>query len=121
MKTKLGPGDALVILAGALVLAAAACHSEPVIPFMDAGDPCSSPTHTLDCSEFADTTCGTTSTSCPRLVYGCEDAAPFSREDYSECPPEAGLDAPSLGDVSLLGDGALLGDAGEAGGDAASE
>jgi hypothetical protein len=90
----------------------AACHStEPVIPFMDAGDPCTSggDAHAIDCAEFAETRCVVQGSVCPRVTYGCADAAYFSSDDYSQCPPEGGgVDAKPLGDASLLGDGATI-------------
>jgi hypothetical protein len=97
----------LVLLLAALWTGGGACHSpEPVIPFMDAGDPCSGSTaHAIDCAEYAETTCVIAGSTCPRETYGCADAAYFTKSDYSECPPEAGgSDAAQLGDVSLFGD-----------------
>lgn len=87
----------------ALLVGGAACHSsEPVIPFPDAGDPCSGGAHKIDCAQYAETTCVVSGTTCPRQTYGCADAAYFTSQDYSECPPEAGVDAGLL-DVSLFG------------------
>ena len=117
-------GSWLFFLVAALAGGTGACHAEPVIPFPDSGDPCVSgaSNHAIDCSRFGETTCGTSSTSCPRLLYGCADAAYFSQEDYSECPPEAGRDADLLGDVSLIPVDAPTGlpapDAGEGDGEA---
>jgi hypothetical protein len=111
----------LAALLGVLARQAGACHSaEPVIPFMDAGDPCSAggDAHAIDCAQFAETTCVVQGSTCPRETYGCADAAYFTKDDYSDCPEGGGVDAPLLGDVSLLGDGAVIGEAGD-GGDAA--
>jgi hypothetical protein len=110
----------LLALTGAL----GACHAEPVIPFPDAGDPCAtrSGNHAIDCARFPDTTCGASSTSCPREIYGCADAAYFSTEDYSQCPPEAGgRDATLFGDVSLFPDDAFTGREAPDGGDGGGE
>ena len=111
----------LAALLAALAAAPGACHSaEPVIPFMDAGDPCSgADAHAIDCAEFAETTCVVQGSTCPRETYGCADAAYFTKDDYSQCPEGGGPDAPLLGDVNLLGDGTLIeaGDAGDDGGD----
>ncbi|HEY3817919.1 MAG TPA: hypothetical protein VGL81_12145 [Polyangiaceae bacterium] len=110
----IGHGRALLLAAlFAAGGAAAGCHSkEPVIPFMDSGDPCSgsSTSHSLDCAEFADTTCVVQGSVCPLETYGCADAAYFTKDDYSQCPPEGGgLDAAPF-DGSLLGDGSILND-----------
>jgi len=97
----------LFLVVVALTGGLGACHAEPVIPFPDAGDPCASSAanHAIDCARYGETTCGTSSTTCPRLLYGCADAAYFSQEDYSECPPEAGgRDAELSGDVSFIQD-----------------
>jgi len=111
---RIGYGGTLpVLLLAALAAGGGACHSqEPVIPFMDAGDPCSggSGPHALDCAQYAETTCVVEGTTCPRETYGCADAAYFTNDDYSQCPPEGGGgDAPQLGDVSLFGDDASEG------------
>jgi hypothetical protein len=107
---RIGQGGALLLLLlGALATGGGACHSpEPVIPFMDSGDPCSgSTTHAINCAQYADTTCVVSGAVCPQETYGCADAAYFTKEDYSQCPPEAGgNDAAQLGDVSLFGDDA---------------
>jgi hypothetical protein len=83
---------------------AGACHSEPVIPFPDAGDPCADTDGDhIDCARFPETTCGGGATACPREIYGCADGGYFSQLDYSDCPPEAGgRDATLLGDVSFI-------------------
>jgi hypothetical protein len=90
-----------------------------VIPFPDSGDPCAS-SQTLDCARFSQTTCGTGSTTCPRQIFGCADAAYFAREDYSQCLAEAGpSDAAPVDEVGLFENDASSGadapDASEAG------
>jgi hypothetical protein len=104
-------GMLLLLLLAALATGGGACHSaEPVIPFMDAGNPCSgSSAHAIDCAQYAETTCVVAGTTCPEEIYGCADAAYFTKDDYSQCPPEGGGDAAQLGDVSLLGDDASEG------------
>jgi hypothetical protein len=120
-------GTLFAVLLAALAMGGDACQSaEPVIPFMDAGDPCSggSSAHAIDCAQFAETTCVVKGSVCPRETYGCADAAFFTKDYYSQCPPEAGGgDAALLGDVSLFGDDASEGpdapasDASDAAGD----
>lgn len=116
-------GTLPLLLLAALATGGGACHSpEPVIPFMDSGDPCSGSTaHSIDCAQYAETTCVVGGSVCPQETYGCADAAYFTKEDYSQCPPEAGgNDAAQLGDVNLFGgDAAELTDAapGDASGD----
>jgi hypothetical protein len=95
----------LTLLVVVVTAGAGACHSEPVIPFPDAGDPCTDPSgnHAIDCARFPETTCGGGATTCPREIYGCADGGYFSQLDDSDCPPEAGgRDAALLGDVSLI-------------------
>ena len=121
---------ALALFVFAVVTAGlGACHSEPVIPFPDAGDPCANTAgnNAIDCARFPETTCGGGATTCPRAIYGCADGGYFSQMDYSDCPPEAGgRDATLLGDVSLIGpddastDPEASADAGE-GGDGGGE
>jgi len=117
---RIGRGGTLfVLLLAALWASGGACHSpEPVIPFMDSGDPCSgSNAHAIDCAEFAETTCVVGGSTCPKETYGCADAAYFMKSDYSECPPEAG----AAYDGSLLGDGSLFGDDAPEGSDTGSD
>jgi hypothetical protein len=104
-------GRSLALLFAVLIAALGACHSEVVIPFPDAGDPCSgSDGDHIDCARFPETTCGGGGTTCPRTIYGCADGGYFSQTDYSECPPEGGgRDAMLLGDVSLIAPDAATG------------
>jgi hypothetical protein len=98
-------GTLLGVLLTALATGSA-CHSqEPVIPFMDAGDPCANATTTfaIDCAQFPDTICRAEGTNCPSQTYGCADAAYFTGLDYSTCPPDAGH-GDAADDVSLFGD-----------------
>jgi hypothetical protein len=129
---RIGSGGMLgMLLLAALAPGGGACQSsEPVIPFMDAGDPCAnaSTTFAIDCAQFPDTTCTAEGTSCPRQTYGCADAAYFTKFDYSQCPPEAGgNDAAQLRDVSLFGDDAsgvsdaTASDSGDASGDSSGD
>jgi hypothetical protein len=110
-------GTFLGVLLAALV-AGGACHSqEPVVPFMDAGNPCSGAAgpHPIDCAQYAETTCVVQGSTCPAETYGCADAAYFTKDDYSMCPPEGGGgDAAQLGDVALFGDDVAEGPEGAA-------
>ena len=96
--------DILRLLA-ALATAAAACSkSQPVvIPFPEAGDPCSTPPN-LDCGRYYAVTCTLESDGgCAVHLYGCADGSYFMNVDDSKCP-EAGPDTYGgvHGDVSLI-------------------
>ena len=91
------------LLALGLGFALVSCNSpEPVIPFADAGDPCTTGTH-INCGQYPETTClSGVDAGCARLTYRCADAAYFSKVDMSRCP-EAGPDSSSdFGDASLI-------------------
>jgi hypothetical protein len=97
--------DMLRLLA-ALATAAAACSKaqQPVVvPFPEAGDPCSTPPN-VDCGRFAGVTCTLDAgAGCAVHLYGCADGGYFVVVDDSKCP-EAGPDTSGgvHGDVSLF-------------------
>ncbi|HTQ46920.1 MAG TPA: hypothetical protein VMI75_29400 [Polyangiaceae bacterium] len=96
--------DMLRLLA-ALATAAAACStSQPaVVPFPEAGDPCSTPPN-IDCARFSGVTCTLDAgAGCAVHFYGCADGGYFVAVDDSKCP-EAGPDTSGgvHGDVSLI-------------------
>lgn len=98
------PVDVLRLLA-ALGTAAAACSTsqQAVVPFPEAGDPCSTPPN-LDCGRFSGVTCTLDAgAGCAVHLYGCADGGYFARVDDSKCP-EAGPDTSGgvHGDVSLI-------------------
>lgn len=91
----------------ALGLVLVSCKSqEPVVPFPDAGDPCSASAAAgsqINCGQYPETTCvAEVDAGCARVTYGCADAAYFTNVDTSRCP-EAGPDSSSgFGDASLI-------------------
>jgi hypothetical protein len=96
--------DMLRLLA-ALATAAAACSTsqQAVVPFPEAGDPCSTPPN-LDCGRFSGVTCTLDAgAGCVVHLYGCADGGYFVSVDDSKCP-EAGPDTSGgvHGDVSLI-------------------
>lgn len=104
----------LLRLLAALATAAAACStSQPaVVPFPEAGDPCSTPPN-IDCGRFNGVTCTLDAgAGCAVHLYGCADGGYFASVDDSKCP-EAGPDTLGgvHGDVSLFSGDATTPDA----------
>jgi hypothetical protein len=95
--------DMLRLLAALATTAAACSTSQQVVPFPDAGDPCSTPPN-IDCGRFSGVTCTIEADAgCAVHQYGCADGGYFTSIDDSKCP-EAGPDTSGgvHGDVSLI-------------------